>query len=764
MSHHVEPQGPALRGLTFEDVRAFVRANLRLIALSGAASVALGFVYAMTAPPYFTAQATLVIDSAQEQLSTIDNVNRAGPQDVAAVETQMQILRSQRVAVEVARRLNLADHPTFQPEPEGAVRTALGAVRSGIRQVIGLVVGGGAQAPRNEPPPASPEERAAEQVRDKLEVRRVGAAHVIEVAFTSRDPALSAAVANAVTQAYIVEQRQSRYDAGQDASSWMEARVRQLRDQVSEAARAAQVFRARHNLVRVNEDGTLLIEHQLSQLNMRLSEAKSEMAGAQARLRTVQSALTSGQFDADAGDATGNAVLTQLREQYRLAVNRLTDAESRYGSDHVTVRSASEEIERLKGALRSELRRIATTLQANAQSSEDRVRQLEESLQGLITTAKADDEARVQLQQLETIARAYKATYESYLQRYTQILQQQSAPILAARLITPAAQPTAPSAPRKGLILVVMAMLGGAVGVAIGIMRAALDRSVRLPDQLAETGLPCLAVLPAVRDDPGFFRRKRSRNWQARAMKDMTYVAAKPLSHFAVELRRVKTSVRMMFRPGSGGTVIGIVSPRPGEGKTTVASNLAQIFAQSGERVAIIDGDLHRATLSQAISSGDGKRTIDGVRVIDVAELNQMLNGAKASDTASPSDLLGSPAMERVLTELRDAYDCVIVDLPPVVAVPDAYALAPFIDGFIVLCAWGATERKSIEDTFAGLTTHEGVIVGYILNMADLAALRRLGHHTVSGYYQDLRQVVSLPQRTPDTAAASTAKYRQAGA
>jgi Mrp family chromosome partitioning ATPase len=425
---------------------------------------------------------------------------------------------------------------------------------------------------------------------------------------------------------------------------------------VSEAARAAPVFRARHNLVRVNEDGTLLIEHQLSQLNKRLSEAKSEMAGAQARLRTVQSALTSGQFDADAGDATGNAVLTQLREQYRLAVNRLTDAESRYGSDHVTVRSASEELERLKGALRSELRRIATTLQANAQSSEDRVRQLEESLQGLITTAKADDEARVQLQQLETIARAY------------------------------------------------------------------------------------------------------------RAIKDMTYVAAKPLSHFAVELRRVKTSVRMMFRPGSGGTVIGIVSPRPGEGKTTVASNLAQIFAQSGERVAIIDGDLHRATLSQAISSGDGKRTIDGVRVIDVAELNQMLNGAKASDTASPSDLLGSPAMERVLTELRDAYDCVIVDLPPVVAVPDAYALAPFIDGFIVLCAWGATERKSIEDTFAGLTTHEGVIVGYILNMADLAALRRLGHHTVSGYYQDLRQVVSLPQRTPVTAAASTAKYRQAGA
>ena len=730
---HAQGEG----GLQTSDIIAFFRSNLPLIVGTMLLCMALGLAYAMLAKPRYTAQASLVIDNTQEQFSSLDGATRVGPQDVAAVETQIQILRSQRVALAVVRELNLPAHPEFAAAEPEAAPGALTRLRRWLTGLLSADDGGGAPGG---PPLVKPsvEEVAAYKVRENMDVRRVGAAHVIEVSATAGNPNLAWSIANALTEAYIADQRSARYDAVEDASAWMEARIAKLRDQLNAAARQAQVFRAQNNLVKVSENGTLLIEHQLTQLNVRLAEAQSEMAAAIARLRTVQGALERdpAQFDIETGEAGTNMLLTQLREHYVAAVNRAVEAESRYGSDHSAVRATREELERLRSALRSELRRVALSLQTNSQAAQDRVRQLRDELDRLVASAKEIDEARVQLQQLETIAESYKATYESYLQRYNQTIQQQSAPILNARVISPALPPTGPSAPRKGLILALAAVFGGALGVAIALALRTVDRSVRVPEDLAETGVPCLAVLPDISEGIGFGNRllRRLRANPMGQLEAMRHVSVKPLSPFTAALHRVKTSVRMAFRPRpQAGAVIGIVSARPDEGKSVVASNLAQIFALGGARVLLIDGDMHKAAISAALAMAGGRRSLRNVRVM---ELTKTLGASAQSQSVDPSDLLGSPRMEEALRQLRPLYDYVIVDLPPTAAVPDALAIAPFLDGFIMVCEWGRTDRKTIEDTFVQLAAHEGQVIGYVLNKADMGVMRRLGHPFVTGYQQ----------------------------
>ena len=772
-SHGDEPRVVELPRLL-----GFVRRHLLLIAAIAGACVALGLAYAFTAPPVFTAQASLLIDGTNERLSSVANAPRNTLEDVAAVETQLQLLRSQRVALAVVRELDLADEPAFLASEADVVTAAAAGAREGVRRALQTIVGlvnPAAEAPvegdatmRLPDAGTSPEEeKAVAQLVLNTSVRRAGASHVVEVAYDSPDPVLSARIANALTLAYIADRREARYEAADEAATWMQGRIDQLRAQLNDAARAAQAFRAEHDLVAVGAGGALVAEQQLSELNARLVEARVDGAEALARLNSVRSLLDADGFDmefAEAVEATGNLLLPRLREQYVATQNRLADVSSRYGLDHPTVRNAREEMERLQQAMREELRRIAATLRSNHAVARDRVAQIEDELDRLVDRAKANDAARVELEQLETIADAYRATYESYLDRYTQILQEQTAPVLEARLITPATVPAAPSAPRKGLILVLSAILGGALGFAAAILAASFDRSVRLPRQLEEIGVPCLAVVPSLRASTverlGF--RKG-----ARRLREMAVVREQPLSEFATGLRRAKTALAMACRrPDRPAFVIGITSAGAGEGKSTVASNLAQIFARAGSRTLLVDGDLHAASISDALSRG-GKARFDAVEVLAAERLRRLLQSeegdgeaqrGRLAQTASPSDLLASERMGQVIAKLRETYECVIVDLPPVEAVPDANAVASLLDTMLLVCRWGRTPVEAVESAARSIVAHQGFVVGAVLNRADLCAMRILGYRPAGPDYLDYGGRPD-PRGTDATAGAQTRAF-----
>lgn len=353
---------------------------------------------------------------------------------------------------------------------------------------------------------------------------------------------------------------------------------------------------------------------------------------------------------------------------------------------------------------------------------------------------------------------AVRATYDNFLQRYTQAVQQQSVPESEALVITSAAVPTRPSAPNPPLIIVGCLLFGFVLGSGIALLRELLDRRVRTRRQLSlATQSPCLGLLPTFRVKAG-----GKRNHAARGMTDSENTKAispnprlavslrSPYSQFSETLRSTRLAAERAV--GEKVPVIGIVSALPGEGKTTIAGNLASLIGVS-KSVLLIDADLRDPALSRTFGALEspglvevvsGRARLDDVIYTDPMTKLRFLPAGDDPEHLGSSEILGSAGMKELLDEARAKFEFVVLDLPPLLPVVDARAVAPYVDGFVLAVKWGATREDAVVQALveSGL---EGKIVGSILNKVVLSRYRRFDPQTprrlVSAYLHSDRRV-----------------------
>ena len=287
------------------------------------------------------------------------------------------------------------------------------------------------------------------------------------------------------------------------------------------------------------------------------------------------------------------------------------------------------------------------------------------------------------LEELEVTADAYRKMYESFLLAYTNNVNQQSYPVPDARVITAATRPLAPSYPRKKLVLAFGFLAGLMSGVGVAFGRHLLDSTVRSPRQIRDRlGIKYLGALPA-------------RRGSSRGFGPLDEVAAAPHSPFSETLRRVKFEVGL-----AGGkrpvTSIGVTSAHPDEGKSTVASNLALLYAMSGRRALLIDAD--EDFPKQSV--GDLLRR-------------------RSSSLPASVDLLATPApAQGTIPSLSVGYDIVIVTLPSLASGPES--LAPFrqLDGVLVVTEWGRTSLAAAGELVSVILSYDTPVLGMLLTKA----------------------------------------------
>ncbi|MGN1287329.1 MAG: GumC family protein, partial [Bradyrhizobium sp.] len=279
-----------------------------------------GICYLMTAAPSYTALATMIIDTRKFQAFQQQSPANDVPVDSSAVESQVEILKSENVALAVIRDLKLNEDPEFIGSRAGAAGAVLDFVSS-------LFAG---SAPPNE---FDRTRRAVRAFQKQLDVRRRGMTYVIEVSFRSLDPERAAQIANAVADAYIVDQLDSKYQATRRASAWLQDRIKELRTQASNAERAVLDYKKTNNIV--TSSGKLLNEQQLGELNTQLVHVKSQVTDAKAKLDRIEAVVKGGVPDATVADTLNNQVITKLRSQYLELANREADWSSRYGYNHL---------------------------------------------------------------------------------------------------------------------------------------------------------------------------------------------------------------------------------------------------------------------------------------------------------------------------------------------------------------------------------------------------------------------------------------------
>ena len=191
--------------------------------------------------------------------------------------------------------------------------------------------------------------------QSRLRVRRIGLTYVIEISFDSYSAENAARIANAVADSYIVDQLESKYEATRRASSWLQDRIKELRDQVSSAERAVVAFKANNNIVSTGgADKPLLGQQQVAELSTQLTIARAQTAEARARLDRINSVLKedlpSASFGATVTDSLKNEIVSKLRSQYLELVGREANWSAKYGPNHLAVvnlRNQMREIRKL---------------------------------------------------------------------------------------------------------------------------------------------------------------------------------------------------------------------------------------------------------------------------------------------------------------------------------------------------------------------------------------------------------------------------------
>jgi polysaccharide biosynthesis transport protein len=471
---------------TAELISAFVRRQLPIFVFIFACAIALGLVYLFTTPASYTSHAMLLIDSSKLRILQQEAPLGDVPIDTAQVETQVEILKSENIGLSVIKDLKLTEDPELAGSGGGLVGSILGLIASpNVQSETGLT------------------RQVLATFLAKRSIMRVGRTYVLDIGYTSLNPARSANIANAIADAYIVDQLEAKYQATRRASGWLQDRIKELRKQASDADRAVLDYKEKNNIVAVgggasgNSSPRLLGEQQLEELNSQLGSARSAAEEAKARLERITEVLKKDVPEATVTDSLHSEVINRLRNNYLDMAAKEAIWSARYGPNHLAAVNLRTQMNELRRSILDELGRIAQGYKSDYEIAKTRVDAVERNLQSLVANSQIINRDRLGLTDLESTAKVYHTIYDNFLQRYMEAIQQQSFPITEARVISAAAAPQHKSSPLSSLVLGIAGVIGLALSCGVALLREAVDRVFRTAHQVeAKLNVRCLAVLP----------------------------------------------------------------------------------------------------------------------------------------------------------------------------------------------------------------------------------------------------------------------------
>lgn len=707
--------------------------------------VILAIAYLAVTPRQYQADAEVLIDSRANPVSARDATSSLAPLEIAEVESQVELIRSSKIVASAVGALSPKVRDQLEAEQPSLVAQATAQIAAMVNALF-------AASPSDEAAGSDHLRRLVDKISGGLVVRRVGSSYAVEILFSAQDPQVAASVANEIAAAYVRDQIQSKSDLWRGASTWMQQRLADLGDQASSASRISQEFKAKNQIVDTGNRG-LVNEQQIQELNTALLEARAKTVEAASKMDEARKVLSSSQGGI-VSDALADGVVSKLREQSAELTQREADLEARLGPNHDAVIKTKADLKGVEASLYAEILRISQTLQSNYEVALARQKSLEASFQDQLNQSTVTSRAMVQAKEYDRTANAYDALYTSLLQRYTDAVNQQSFPIATAQVISRAVKPGAPSSPRRFVTLILGLIAGAGLGVVAAFTRDATDQSLRHAGQVERLGVPCYAMLPVLEREPDFKRRRlalsSSTSAPSRHASDklkVEFLLHDPASLFAQAVQTIKTQL-VMAGFAQDNRVIGLTSERSGEGKSTIAANLALLFSHPDRRTLLIDADIFNPTLSRLLDVPAGMGLSDVLTgrcsfddaLVELA--GSHLTVLTGGQSVAHADLLGSHHMRELLDAARQRFDRVIVDLPPVGEVVSTREVTPFLDGTVLVATWRKTQVSALGDTLKVFEFDRSKVFGVVLNKTATGALE--GRHAYAAYQSRLRAQAAL--------------------
>ncbi|ASY59564.1 GumC family protein [Sinorhizobium sp. CCBAU 05631] len=441
------PQLPTLGSVGIDDIILWLRDGMRWIVLALVLCVAAAFIYAVTATPRYTVYTDLVVDPSNLNVVS-DDVFTSNPQrdaQLLEVESKLRILTSRNVLKRVIDKLQLTNDPEFVKSSPLAVLTA-------------LFSRGDSKADK--------ELTAIRALSERVEARREERSFVVVLEVWSEEPEKAVTLSDAIVDAFEAELFQSAAESAGRVAQNLNARLDELRRNVTEAEKKVEDFRRENGLLSANGE---LVSNQLSsELNTQVLEAQQRFIQAETRYKQMSAAIAQG--ETTRASVFESADMTNLRQQYSAVQQQIGSMQLTYGERHPRLAAARSERATLEAGINQEARRIAERAKADFDRERSALGALRTKADDEQSNVFTDNDAQVHLRDLERDARTKAAIYETHLARAQQITERQQIDTTNIRVISRAMPPNSRSwPPRTSILLIGGALAGLAAGVALAL-------------------------------------------------------------------------------------------------------------------------------------------------------------------------------------------------------------------------------------------------------------------------------------------------------
>ena len=723
------------------------RRNLVLIVFL--AVFAVGAYFALSSTTLYTAAAMIKIEPQNPQVTGVGELQPLelrGEYDYH--KTQFELLGGRPLAAKVITQLGLDSNKAFtdativSPNPINRLNSAVNRALRPLLSVLAALF-----PPKRQLQPSSPMMTDAAdkvplemsvpspliaQYLGMLVVAPVPATRLVRVQFTTPDPALSQALANAHVQSFMQLSLESRFGLTKEARDFLEQKKADLRSRLENSEAALNKFRRAHGVVSV-EKGENIVVDRLVDLNKQLTVARAQRIEAESLHRTVEN-----RNNQDLAEVMKQGLIQQLKSSVATLEAEKARTATIFKPDHPRIQELNQQIAAAQHALNIEVATIVRGIKSGYAAALAK----EQGLQGEADKQQRDAlrlrELGVDYTLLQEEVNANRSLYEGVLKRLSETNFSNDLAISNMQIAERAAIPLSPSGPNVPTYLMASVLSGLLLGIGGAFMREILDSSVGTPEEVwRSVGLGTLGVVPHVK----FLTAKRSVSAGVKRILSLpepkpAATKAKPPSELIINhspqsilneaYRSIRTSL-LLSQAEKPPQIILLTSPSPGEGKTVTSVNIAIALAQDGYSVLLVDADMRKGCCHErlGLSRNSGLSNIltgrlslqEGIRQTPIERLSLISRGAPPPN---PSELLGSRIMKETLKDLREIYDFILIDSPPVIGISDAAILSVLVDGVLLVLDGQNTSTPSAQKAVERLDMVRARLLGVILNAVNL--------------------------------------------
>lgn len=687
--------------------------------------------------PVYEASGSIAINKADSGLVNFNNspTFNVDYYDPTELETEVKILQSDLLALQVVKELGLDRRPEYggkTPALPSSLDLAPDPLQADSSRTSALLGG----------------------FRGSLRVTLAPNTHIIEVHYRSPDKDLAATVVNTLMSTYTENNFKSRFDSTMQASDWLSKQLVDLQMKVETSQEKLVHYQKEHEILGIDEKQNITTA-KLDELNKALTAAESERMDKESVYRLVQAGDTETIVSAanvldSAGTQSASGLLESLRSKEADLKIQAAELNTQFGPAYPKLAQVNNQIKEIDSQILAETKKLAGKIKGQYMAALQRESMLHDALEKQKQEENKLNESAIEFSLLKRDLDTNRQLYEGLLEKLKEAGVSAGLRSNNFRIVDVARVPTAPVEPNIPRNLAFAFMLGLTSGVGLAFLLEGLDSTVRTTEQAQMiSGLPPLGMIPlgsrTTREGAGT-KRLVIASSSKEAVELITQV--RPQSQMAESYRALRTSL-LLSNLGAPPKVIMVTSALPQEGKTTTSINCAVVLAQKGVRVLLIDADLRRPSIHKTL--GMGPRSGLSNVLTGSATLEQAITRSPILPNLSvlpagtpppnPAELLASTNMRDVLEQLRGQFDHIVVDTPPTLSVTDAVVLSPRADAIVLVIRSGQTTKQALRRSRDILMQVNAKVSGVLLNAVDLSSPDYYYYYEYQGkyarYYRD---------------------------